>query len=154
MYIGEVLAQVEGLRKRDLYYWEGAGLINPVHDKKGKLEFRAYSSQDLEMIKALHHYTSQGFPPKVAYAKIQSEGLPSPERRTNNSRYGELTSAFSSIVAGSVQEGEEVDVSQILERVADPKNIPVFKEMIRAVMPDLPLEKTSPDAETYRLKKS
>jgi len=154
LYTSDVLAQVDGLSKRDLYYLEEGHLIHPAHVQRGKVEFRVYSAKDLENIKGIHHYTSQGFSPKVAYAKFQSEGLPSPEPQPNDSRYGALTTAFSSLVAGTIHEGEEVDVGQIMERVADPKNIPVFQEMIRTVLPDLPLEKTAPDAETYRLKKS
>ena len=95
MYIGEVVSQLEGLKKSDLYYWEGTGLIHPRHVTRGKVDIRVYSDEDLETIKAIHHYTSQGFPPKVAYAKIQSEASGQPPAEENTSKYGALTTTFS-----------------------------------------------------------
>lgn len=73
MYIGDVLKKVEGLTKRDLYYWEDSKLINPKKLKRGKLEFRIYSERDLEKIQKIYKYVKQGFTPKIAAQKALDE---------------------------------------------------------------------------------
>jgi len=73
MDTSEVLKQIEGLSKRELYYWEEIRLISPKRIKRGKVEFREYSKKDLEKIQMLYKYVQQGFTPKVAYQKADDE---------------------------------------------------------------------------------
>jgi len=70
MDTAEVLKIVEGLSKRELYYWEEIRLIRPEKIRRGKVEFREYSKKDLEKIQKIYHYVKQGFTPKVAYEKV------------------------------------------------------------------------------------
>jgi len=69
MDTAEVLKIVEGLSKRELYYWEEIRLIRPEKIRRGKVEFREYSKKDLEKIQKIYHYVKQGFTPKVAYER-------------------------------------------------------------------------------------
>ena len=73
MTTGEVIAQVPGLTYARLYYFEAKGFIRPRKVSSGKVERNDYSEKDLQLIKALQHYSSQGFPPKVAYQKAMAE---------------------------------------------------------------------------------
>lgn len=73
MTTGEVLAQVPGITKDQLYYFEAKGFVRPRKVAAGKVERNDYSEEDLRLIKAISKYYQQGFPPKVAYQKAMAE---------------------------------------------------------------------------------
>ena len=73
MTTGELLAQVPGTTKDQLYYFEAKGFVRPRKVSVGKVERNDYNEEDLRLIKAICKYYQQGFPPKVAFQKAMAE---------------------------------------------------------------------------------
>lgn len=95
MDTSEVLKIIEGLSKRELYYWEEIRLISPKRIKRGKVEFREYSEKDLEKIQMIYKYVKQGFTPKVAAQKANEENQKS--NREIDYDYDELYSKLTTL---------------------------------------------------------
>lgn len=61
MQLSEVLARVEGLNKRFVYYLEAQGYIHPQKIRKERISRRDYSPEDLARIRDIWSYYRRGF---------------------------------------------------------------------------------------------
>jgi len=59
--LGEVLAQVDGLNKRFVYYLEAQGYIQPAKVRKARISRRDYSPDDVARIRAIWAYYRRGY---------------------------------------------------------------------------------------------
>jgi DNA-binding Lrp family transcriptional regulator len=59
--LGDVLAQVDGLNKRFVYYLEGQGYIQPTKLRKARISRRDYSEDDVARIRAVWEYYRRGY---------------------------------------------------------------------------------------------
>lgn len=61
MRLSEVLAQVDGLNKRFVYYLESQGYIKPEKIRKARISRRDYSHDDVALIRDVWAYYSRGY---------------------------------------------------------------------------------------------
>lgn len=61
MRLGEVLAQVDGLNKRFVYYLESQGYIRPTKIRKTRISRRDYSADDVARIREVWSYYRRGY---------------------------------------------------------------------------------------------
>lgn len=61
MQLGEVLAQIDGLNKRFVYYLEAQGYIHPTKVRKARISRRDYSPEDVERIRDVWAYYRRGY---------------------------------------------------------------------------------------------
>ena len=61
MQLGEVLAQVDGLNKRFVYYLEAQGYIRPTKVQKARISRRDYGEDDVARIREIWEYYGRGY---------------------------------------------------------------------------------------------
>lgn len=61
MQLGEVLARVDGLNKRFVYYLEAQGYIQPTKVRKARISRRDYSESDVARIREVWEYYRRGY---------------------------------------------------------------------------------------------
>jgi DNA-binding Lrp family transcriptional regulator len=59
--LGEVLARIDGLNKRFVYYLEAQGYIQPTKIRKARISRRDYSESDVERIRSVWEYYRRGY---------------------------------------------------------------------------------------------
>ena len=55
------VAEIVGISLRQLYYWEGFGVVKPFFKRCGDREFRRYSESDIEILKKIKSFLKKGF---------------------------------------------------------------------------------------------
>ena len=68
MTTAELLQEVDIPRQR-LYYLEQKGFIQPVKKRIGEKQFREYSREDLDKVRAIWRHLQQGLRYRVAYER-------------------------------------------------------------------------------------
>jgi DNA-binding Lrp family transcriptional regulator len=113
--LAEVLAGVEGLTKRFVYYLEAQGHIRPKRLEKKRIARRDYSEEDLGRIRAIWSYYRRGFSVQnaVDLAEQADRALAYvlfavPARRWEETL--ELLRGFENVLEASVVYGESEDV--------------------------------------------
>lgn len=55
------VAEIVGISLRQLYYWEGFGVVKPFFKKCGDREFRRYSLDDIAILRKIKRFLKKGF---------------------------------------------------------------------------------------------
>ncbi len=128
MRLSEVLAQVEGLNKRFVYYLEAQGYIRPRKIRKARISRRDYSAEDVARIRAVWAYYSRGYSVQSAQQlAAQGERLAAyvllrvPERRWAETLA--LLHSLERVRAAAVVYGEEAN---FVLRLAAPEDHEVY----------------------------
>ena len=115
MRLAEILAGVEGLNKRFVYYLEAQGHIRPRRLEKKRIARRDYSEEDLGRIRAIWGYYRRGFSVQnaVELAAQADRALAYvlfavPARRWEDTL--ELLRGFENVLEASVVYGESEDI--------------------------------------------
>lgn len=74
MRLSDVLAQVDGLNKRFVYYLEAQGHISPTKIRKARISRRDYSAEDLATIHDLWSYYRRGYTIQGARELVERSG--------------------------------------------------------------------------------
>jgi DNA-binding Lrp family transcriptional regulator len=137
MRLADVLAQVDGLNKRFVYYLEALAYIQPAKIRKSRIARRDYSQADLARIKGIWAYYRRGFSIPAAREMVEQSDrttayllLASPANRwadalallQSNARvrevafvYGETTNVFVRIAAPDNTEALSV-LNEVFDR--------------------------------------
>ena len=66
---GDVLKEIPGITRRDLYYWISEGFIKPIAVKKKKVNRLEFRENELEKIKKMGRHCRLGVFPRLAYER-------------------------------------------------------------------------------------
>jgi hypothetical protein len=75
----EVIRRID-ISLRQLYYWELKGVIKPKIITKGSREFKRYSMRDVEILRRIKEYLTQGFTLASAVQRAGVETVTEPLR--------------------------------------------------------------------------
>jgi len=78
--MADLLASCPGMTKEHVYYLEQRRYIRPIKQRHGKVERNLYTTEQLELVKAIWKHRQAGLPPREAFhraAREQSRGQPS-----------------------------------------------------------------------------
>jgi DNA-binding transcriptional MerR regulator len=71
--MADLLANCSGMTKEHVYYLEQRGYIRPIKQRHGKIERNLYTTEQLELVKAIWEYRQAGLPPREAYQRALRE---------------------------------------------------------------------------------
>jgi len=71
--MADLLASCSGMTKEHVYYLEQRGYIHPIKQRHGKIERNLYTTEQLELVKAIWKYRQGGLSPREAYEQAQRE---------------------------------------------------------------------------------
>ncbi len=137
MRLSEVLAQVEGLNKRFVYYLEAQGYIQPAKVRKARIARRDYSPEDVARIRDIWSYYRRGYSVQSARELVrQSERLAAyvlltvPTHRWRETL--DLLARFERVREASFVYGETADVVIRLAAPEDGEIYAVLNELFDA----------------------
>lgn len=135
MKMSELLHQIDGLSKDDVYSWERAGYIKPkkIRTRKGRIQRRDYSNE-FKKIKLMWHFCQKGFAPRnasnLASDEIKFSGVENIQN-TNNIKSSHRTIArnetnetFDHNKVNDIQNSNTNITSERTHTVNHPKNKP------------------------------
>lgn len=71
--MADVLASCPGMTKEHVYYLEQRGYVRPIKQRHGKIERNLYTTEQLELVKAIWRYRQEGSPPREAYQQAMQD---------------------------------------------------------------------------------
>ena len=128
MKLSEVLADVEGLNKRFVYYLEAQGYIQPTKLRKERISRRDYRQADLDRIRGIWTYYRRGYSVQAAEAAARETSrvtawalLPVPSSRWIEAL--DLVRQLDRVQVASFVYGESAD---LVLRVAAPEESEIY----------------------------
>jgi DNA-binding transcriptional MerR regulator len=71
--MAELLTSCPGMTKENVYYLEQRGYIRPIKQRHGKIERNLYTTEQLQLVKAIWRYRQAGLPPREAHQRALRE---------------------------------------------------------------------------------
>jgi DNA-binding transcriptional MerR regulator len=71
--MAELLASCAGMTKEHVYYLEQRGYIRPIKQRHGRIERNLYTTEQLQLVKAIWRHRQAGVPPRDAYQRALRE---------------------------------------------------------------------------------
>jgi DNA-binding transcriptional MerR regulator len=71
--MAELLASCPGMTKENVYYLEQRRYIRPIKQRHGKIERNLYTTEQLELVKAIWRHRQAGDLPREAYQRALRE---------------------------------------------------------------------------------
>ncbi|MHB1004894.1 MAG: Lrp/AsnC ligand binding domain-containing protein [Chloroflexota bacterium] len=128
MRLSDVLAQVEGLNRRFVYYLEAQGYIRPTKIQKARIARRDYSPEDAARIQDVWAYYRRGYSVQGAVEMVdQAQRLSAyvllsvPERRWAETL--DLLAGLDRVQEASIVYGETANA---IARVAAPDDVEIY----------------------------
>lgn len=156
MKIGELLAELEGLKKGDIYYWEKMHYINPQKIQKDRISRREFGHKDFMMIRKMWKLYQRGLRPKLAYKQAKKELQEHPSELLENSldnptHLKEFVRNLNDLVCKAFENDTELSFKELCDRLHALKTNGNHNYLFNEISTVLPIEETKP--EVYRLKK-
>lgn len=154
MRVGEVLKIIPGLSRDTLAWWEYAGYLTPELLTKGRVSRREYRDNDIQLIKAMWAYYSQGFPPRVAYNQsLRDLGWEDrrvrPKLPTDNDN---IMTTSEDRFFQQIFEGQDLSLEEICQRAGLILTSREYRKVLHVFIQYLPIEEVAPNL--YRYKRS
>jgi DNA-binding transcriptional MerR regulator len=71
--MADLLASCPGMTKEHVYYLEQREYVRPIKQRHGKIERNLYTTEQLELVKAIWKHRQAGLPPREAFRRADRE---------------------------------------------------------------------------------
>jgi len=71
--MADLLASCPGMTKEHVYYLEQRGYLRPIKQRHGKIQRNLYTTEDLQLVRAIWSYRLAGLPPREAHDRAAQE---------------------------------------------------------------------------------